>query len=83
MYFFYMLRCQDNSLYCGITTNIEGRETKHNDGTGSTYVRSHGGGKIVYRETYSSKGDALRREIEVKKWPKAKKEQLLKMAVNK
>jgi predicted GIY-YIG superfamily endonuclease len=41
-------------------------------------TRSHGGGKIVYFEAYDTIGNAMRREIEVKKWPRAKKLALIK-----
>jgi putative endonuclease len=78
MFYFYILRCKDNSLYCGSTKNLENRIKLHNSGKGSAYVRSRGGGKIIYSETFDALGDALRREIEVKKWSKSKKETLVK-----
>ncbi len=78
MYHFYILRCKDESLYCGITTDLAEREEKHNSGKGSVYVRSHGGGKIVYYEKLNSKSDALKREAEVKKWTRLKKLELIK-----
>lgn len=77
MYYFYLLRCKDGTLYCGSTNNLEKRLKLHNTGKGSAYVRSRGGGEIVYWECFASIGDAMRREIEVKKWSKAKKEQLI------
>jgi len=80
MYYFYILKCKDGSLYCGTTQNLENRSKLHNSGKGSIYVRSRGGGKIVYSEEYESQGDAMRREIEVKKWPRQKKSALAKGA---
>ncbi len=77
MYYFYILRCKDNTLYCGSTKDLAKREQLHNLGKGSIYVRTHGGGKIIYSEIFKIQGDALRREIEIKKWPKAKKELLI------
>jgi putative endonuclease len=57
---------------------LQTREVLHNTGKGATYTRSHGGGKIVYFEAYDTIGNAMRREIEVKKWPRAKKLALIK-----
>jgi putative endonuclease len=78
MHYFYLLRCKDGTLYSGSTNDIKAREKKHNSGKGSKYVWAHGGGRIVYSEKFKSLGESLRREIEVKKWPKAKKENLIK-----
>lgn len=78
MFYFYILRCKDGTLYCGSTTNISQREKQHNTGRGSKYVWAHGGGNIVYHEAFKTIGDALRREIEVKKWPRIKKVKLIK-----
>jgi len=77
MYHFYLLRCRDNSLYAGIAKNLAQRSAAHNAGRGSAYVRSRGGGVIVYSERFRSKSRALKREAAVKKWPKPKKEQLV------
>ncbi len=80
-YYFYILRCADDTLYCGSTQDIAKREALHNSGHGSKYVRAHGGGSIVYSEKFKIIGDALRREIEVKKWPRLKKLSLLNAPV--
>jgi putative endonuclease len=77
MFYVYLLRCQDGSLYCGSTNNLEKRLKLHNTGRGSAYVKSRGGGEIVYSESFATLGEALRREIEVKKWSKTKKEKLV------
>jgi putative endonuclease len=78
VFYIYLLRCKDRSLYCGSTNNLANRLNLHNAGLGSAYVRSRGGGEIVYSEKFRTRGKALRREAEIKKWPKAKKEQLVK-----
>jgi putative endonuclease len=80
MHYFYILRCRDGTFYCGYTKDLAARAKTHNSGKGSVYVRTHGGGKIVYSEKFRSQGDALRREIEVKKWPRQKKSALVKGA---
>ncbi|HEX9503405.1 MAG TPA: GIY-YIG nuclease family protein [Patescibacteria group bacterium] len=77
-YYFYILKCKDGSLYSGIARNPANREHLHNVGKGSIYVRTHGGGKIIYQEELSTQSQALKREIEVKKWPRARKLKLLK-----
>lgn len=78
MYFFYILLCKDKTLYSGITNDLKKREKMHNEDQGSVYVKTHGGGKIIYSEKFQTKGKALRREAEVKKWPRVKKLTLLK-----
>ncbi len=79
-YYFYILRCNDGSWYCGIAKNPAQRQRLHNSGQGSKYVASRGGGKIAYLEALPSRGQALRREAEVKKWPRSKKTALVKSA---
>lgn len=78
MYYFYLLKCKDGSLYSGSTNNLLQREKLHNLGKGSKYVRAHGGGRIVYSEKFRSRNKALRRELEVKKWQRIKKIALIK-----
>ena len=76
-YYFYLLKCKDGTLYSGIAKDIFAREKLHNLGKGSVYVRSHGGGRIIYYEKKMSLSRALKREIEIKKWPRHKKLSLL------
>ena len=79
MYYFYMLRCSDNSIYSGVTTDPERRVKEHNldNAKASKYTRAHRPVKLVYTEKHKDKKSAMRREAEVKKWPKAKKETLV------
>lgn len=72
-----MLRCSDDSLYCGITNDVEHRLNEHNHGKGSKYVRSRKPAYLVYAEEHADISRALKREAEVKKWSKAKKEKLV------
>lgn len=78
MFYFYILKCKDGTLYCGSAKNLKQREAAHNSGKGSAYVRSRGGGKIVYFEKFRSWGKALKREAEVKKFSRNKKLILIK-----
>ena len=79
MYYFYILRCSDNSLYSGQTNNLEKRVREHNlsPTKGARYTRYHKPVTLVHFEKYETLKEAMRRELQVKKWPKAKKEALV------
>jgi putative endonuclease len=76
-WFFYIVRCRDNSLYSGVTNNLEERIKKHNQGSGARYTASHRPVILVHSEKYGSASEAKRREFEVKSWLKVKKERLV------
>ena len=79
MYFIYILRCSDNSLYCGQTNNLKRRIQEHNsDDSKSKYTRARRPIKLVYFEKYKTVNEALKRECEIKKLTKEKKENLIK-----
>ncbi|HET6463542.1 MAG TPA: GIY-YIG nuclease family protein [Candidatus Krumholzibacteria bacterium] len=67
MWFVYVVRCSDRSLYTGITTDVKRRVEEHNDGRGARYTRSRCPVKLVYREKVADRGAALRREYEIKR----------------
>jgi len=73
MWFVYILLCQDNSLYTGITNNLEKRFSEHKNGKGGRYTRSHKPIKIVYQKNCKTKPEALRKESEIKGWSREKK----------
>ena len=79
-YFFYIVRCSDDSLYSGITTDLKRRIEEHNsDGKkGAKYLRAKKPVQLVYFEKFKDRNSALVREAEVKKLPKSKKKQILK-----
>lgn len=77
MYFLYILQCCDNSLYTGITNDLEARMEMHRSGKGSKYVRAHLPFELVYSEEFETKSLALKREIEVKKLTKRQKNLLI------
>jgi putative endonuclease len=79
MWFVYILLCEDGSFYTGSTNNLEKRFKAHIEGKGGRYTRSHKPVKIVYRQEFKTKSEALKREIEIKSLRKNKKEQLLKI----
>jgi putative endonuclease len=65
-WFCYLLQCADNTLYCGITNDIEKRIATHNAGDGAKYTRSRTPVKLVYREECADRSVASKREREVK-----------------
>ena len=79
MFYVYVLRCADGSLYCGYTNDVEKRFEKHKSGKGAKYTRSHLPLEIVYVEEFENKSDALKREHEIKSMTRSQKEKLLEL----
>ena len=77
MWYLYILRCGDGSLYTGITTDVPRRLEAHRQGKGANYTRGRGPLELVYQETCGTHSDALKRELEVKALPRAQKEQMI------
>ncbi len=77
MFYFYIFRCSDGTLYCGSTNELSQRESRHNTGRGARYTEVHGGRAIVYFENFNTLTEAIRRETQVKKWSRIKKENLI------
>jgi uncharacterized protein (TIGR02453 family) len=74
----YLARCRDGTLYTGITTDPVRREAAHNAGRGASYTRSRRPVRLVHLEPAPDRGAALRRELAIKRLPRAVKEQLVK-----
>ena len=77
IWYFYLLKCRDNSFYCGITNNLRERLKEHNEGEGAKYTKTRLPVKLIYFEEHPDKSSACKREIEVKGWRKEKKEALV------
>jgi len=73
VWYVYLLVCRDKSIYTGITTNLERRLKQHNVGSASKYTRSRLPVKMVYSEKHASRGDALKKEAQVKKLSRQRK----------
>lgn len=73
MYFVYILQCIDQSLYTGITNDLEKKFEAHTTGKGSKYTRGHKPLKVVYTEEFPDKSTALKRELEIKSLSKSAK----------
>ncbi|MEI7720075.1 MAG: GIY-YIG nuclease family protein [bacterium] len=77
MYFIYILKCKDGSLYTGITTDVVRRFAEHQSGVGGHYTRAHGAVRIVYTEKYPNRSLASKREAEIKGMSRVQKLHLL------
>ncbi len=65
-WYLYILRCGDDSLYTGITTDVEKRLEMHRSGKGAKYTRGRAPLELVYREECGDHSQALKRELEIK-----------------
>ena len=77
MWYLYILRCKDDSLYTGITTDVDKRFEAHASGKGAKYTRGRGPLELVYREECGDHSDALRRELEIKALTREEKMKLI------
>jgi putative endonuclease len=77
MHYTYILRCKDNTLYTGYTNRLQYRIQMHQAGKGAKYTRGRGPVSLVYAESFETKSEAMKREIEIKKLDKKQKEQLI------
>lgn len=82
MYFVYLIECADKSLYTGITTDVARRFREHRQGRGGHYTAAKGASKMRYTEEHPDRSSALRREAEIKRWPRGKKLLLIKRGRN-
>lgn len=76
--FVYILRCADGTFYTGWTTDVAARERAHNEGRGARYTAGRRPVRVVYAEAHQSRSDAQKREAQVKRWPRAKKEAVIR-----
>ncbi|ELZ75987.1 GIY-YIG nuclease family protein [Haloferax larsenii] len=73
MHFVYVLRCSDDSLYTGYTTDVERRVAEHDAGEGAKYTRGRTPVELVHVESYESKSAAMSREYEIKQLSRRQK----------
>lgn len=83
MYYVYLIECENKSIYTGITTDIKRRFQEHKDKLGGHYTRAHKVKKILHTEKYKTRSEALKREFEIKSWPREKKLELVNKKINK
>ncbi|WP_125588670.1 GIY-YIG nuclease family protein [Companilactobacillus jidongensis] len=76
-YFVYILLCADKTFYIGTTNDVSKRVSTHNAGKGAKYTKARRPVQLLYYENQHNKSDALKREIELKKFSRKKKETFL------
>lgn len=79
MYYVYLLRCADDTLYCGVSTNWQRRLRQHASGSSSAarYTRAHPPRELAALWECGEKGDALRLEYRIKKLRREEKLRLI------
>ncbi len=77
----YIIRCADNSLYTGITTDVARRFAQHASGRGAKYFRGHVPQKVVYVEHGLTHQAAAQREYQIKQLSHAAKEKLINLSL--
>ncbi len=77
MNYTYIVRCKDDTLYCGWTNNLEKRIANHNAGTGAKYTKHRRPVELVYFETHDTKEEAMRREYAIKQMNRQQKLKLI------
>jgi putative endonuclease len=74
----YILRCGDGTLYTGYSSDVEKRVCEHNiEPKGAKYTKARRPVYLAYKEIFESKSDAMRREIEIKKYTRKEKLKLI------
>ncbi|MGH7179403.1 MAG: GIY-YIG nuclease family protein [Tepidisphaeraceae bacterium] len=76
-FFVYILRCRDGSLYVGYTSDLRSRVDWHNEGFGARWTAARRPVTLVHSESFASESDAVRRERQLNRWSRAKKEALI------
>ncbi|MGM0397173.1 MAG: GIY-YIG nuclease family protein [Bacillota bacterium] len=82
MFYVYILKCNDNSLYTGYTDSLDKRLKKHNEGKASKYTRSRLPVEMVYTEEQPDKSSAMKRENSIKSLSRENKIRLIAEATN-
>lgn len=78
-YFVYILRTSANTLYIGQTNNLKKRiqEHKNKSSKSAKYIKYFYEFKLEYFEKYNTRKEAMRRELQLKKWSRSKKDALI------
>jgi putative endonuclease len=76
-HYVYVLRCADDSLYTGYTTDVERRVAEHDAGEGAKYTRGRTPVELVHVESFGSRSAAMSREYEIKQLSRTEKERLV------
>jgi putative endonuclease len=83
LWFVYIVRCADGSLYTGITIDLKRRIHEHNNDTrAAAYTRGRRPVELVYEESCQTRSQATKREYQIKQLTRKKKEALIKILVD-
>lgn len=77
-WYIYILETMDGRFYTGATNDIARRITQHKAGKGARFTRNFGFKKLLYKEGFLTKSDALKREKQIQSWTRQKKVELIK-----
>ncbi len=77
-WYVYILRCRDNSLYTGMTDDLQRRLEAHNAGKGAKYTRGRGPVVMVYYEEFATRAEACSREYRIKRLRRREKLDIIK-----
>lgn len=78
VHFVYIARCRDGSFYIGYARDPRARVRVHNSGKGARYTSGRRPVRLVYSEPCETRSHALKREHELKQWPRKKKQALVR-----
>lgn len=78
IWYLYILKCGDGTLYTGITPDVEKRLEAHRSGKGAKYTRGRGPLELCYTEICGGQSEALRREHQIKQLSREEKRKLIK-----
>jgi putative endonuclease len=78
VWYVYILRCKNKSLYTGITNDLARRLKAHQTGKGSWFTRVFGAEEIIYTEEHPTKSDAFKRELQIKRFTRKQKDELVR-----
>ena len=71
--FVYIVRCADGTFYTGYAVDLDQRMRAHNQGRGAKYTAGRRPVSLVYAAACGSKSEALKRERQIKRWPRDRK----------
>ena len=74
----YIVRCNDGTLYCGYSNDVQKRVDNHNKGKGAKYTKTRLPVKLVYTECFDTKSQAMKREYQIKRLTRKQKLEIIK-----
>jgi putative endonuclease len=77
MWYVYILQCSDESYYIGHANNLSERVNRHNSGRAAQWTACRLPVKLIYNEVFATEEQAVKRERQIKKWSRAKKQALI------